>query len=292
VTTTGAPRVAAGVAPRVADVPHTVEAVEAAASVVRTRFGERPEAAIILGTGLGNLGREIETSAVVDYASIPGFPLSTVESHAGRLLCGRLAGKPVVAMQGRFHRYEGYSLAQVTFPVRVLRALGAHTLIVTNVSGGMHPLWAPGELMLIADHINLLGDNPLIGPNDDRLGTRFPDMSEPYDATLRAHAHAVAADRRIVLREGVYVAVTGPNLETRAEYRMLRALGADVVGMSTVPEVIVAVQSGMRVLGVSIITDQCLPDALEPASVAEIIAVAGRAEPALTALVRGVVERL
>jgi purine-nucleoside phosphorylase len=163
---------------------------------------------------------------------------------------------------------------------------------VTNVSGGMHPLWAPGDLMLIADHINLLGDNPLIGPNDDRLGLRFPDMSDPYDSALREIARNVAAERRIVLREGVYVAVTGPNLETRAEYRMLRALGADVVGMSTVPEVIVAVQSGMRVLGVSIITDQCLPDALEPASVADILAVASRAEPALSALVRGVVERV
>jgi purine-nucleoside phosphorylase len=292
VTAAGAPRAVAGVAPRVAAVPHTVEAVEAAAAVVRARFTERPTAAIILGTGLGNLGKEIETSAVIEYASIPGFPLSTVESHAGRLLCGRLAGKAVVAMQGRFHRYEGYSLPQVAFPVRVLNALGARTLIVTNVSGGMHPLWAPGELMLIADHINLLGDNPLIGPNDDRLGARFPDMSEPYDTTLRALAREVAAEQRIVLREGVYVAVTGPNLETRAEYRMLRSLGADVVGMSTVPEVIVAVQSGMRVLGVSIITDQCLPDALEPASVAEILAVAGRAEPALTALVRGIVERL
>jgi purine-nucleoside phosphorylase len=297
VTTAGAPppasrAPAAGVATRVADVPHSLEAVEAAASVVRAQFDARPEVAIILGTGLGRLGEEIETTAVVDYASIPGFPLSTVESHAGRLLCGQLAGKPVVAMQGRFHRYEGYSLAQVTFPVRVLRALGAHTLVVTNVSGGMNPLWPPGDLMLIADHINLLGDNPLIGPNDERLGVRFPDMSEPYDIALRAVAREVAADRRILLREGVYVAVTGPNLETRAEYRMLRALGADVVGMSTVPEVIVAVQGGMRVLGISIITDQCLPDALEPASVAEIIAVAGRAEPALTTLVRGVLERL
>jgi purine-nucleoside phosphorylase len=292
VTTAGAPRPAADVAIRAADMPHTVEAVEAAASAVRARFAQPPEAAIILGTGLGRLGAEIETGAAIDYADIPGFPLSTVESHAGRLLCGRLAGRSVVAMQGRFHRYEGYSLAQVTFPVRVLRALGARTLIVTNVSGGMHPLWAPGDLMLIADHINLLGDNPLVGPNDDRLGARFPDMSEPYDPTLRAYAREVAAERRIVLREGVYVAVTGPNLETRAEYRMLRGLGADVVGMSTVPEVIVAVQGGMRVLGISIITDQCLPDALEPASVAEILAVAGRAEPSLSALVRGVVERL
>jgi purine-nucleoside phosphorylase len=303
VTTAGAPPPASrspaaggpsapGVTPRVADVAHTVEAVEASGSVIRERFADRPEVAIILGTGLGRLGAEIETTAEIDYADIPGFPLSTVESHAGRLLCGRLAGKSVVAMQGRFHRYEGYSLSQVTYPVRVLRALGARTLVVTNVSGGMHPLWSPGDLMLIADHINLLGDNPLIGPNDDRLGARFPDMSEPYDSGLRVLARAVAAEQRIVLREGVYVAVTGPNLETRAEYRMLRAIGADVVGMSTVPEVIVAVQSGMRVLGVSIITDQCLPDALEPASVAEIIAVAGRAEPTLTALVRGVLERL
>jgi purine-nucleoside phosphorylase len=277
---------------RTADGPHTLEMVEEAAAVVRARFGDRPDAAVILGTGLGRLGSEIDTAAAIDYADIPGFPLSTVESHAGRLLCGRLAGKRVVAMQGRFHRYEGYSLGQVSFPVRVLRALGAQTLIVTNVSGGMHPLWAPGDLMLIADHINLLGDNPLIGPNDDRLGTRFPDMSEPYDGRLRQIAREVAAEQRTVLREGVYVAVSGPNLETRAEYRMLRALGADVVGMSTVPEVIVAVQSGMRVLGLSIITDQCLPDALEPASVAEIIAVAGRAEPALTSLVRGVLERI
>lgn len=297
-TTAGAPRPSAGRArgassePRVSNAPHTLEAVETAAALVRGRFGAAPDVAIILGTGLGRLGSEIATVATIEYEEIPGFPLSTVESHAGRLLCGELAGKTVVAMQGRFHRYEGYSLSQVTFPVRVLHRLGARTLVVTNVSGGMHPLWAPGELMLIADHINLLGDNPLIGPNDDRLGVRFPDMSAPYDAELRALARDVAADKRITLREGVYVAVTGPNLETRAEYRMLRALGADVVGMSTVPEVIVAVQAGMRVLGISIITDQCLPDALEPASVAEIIAVAGRAEPSLTALVHGVLERL
>jgi purine-nucleoside phosphorylase len=207
-------------------------------------------------------------------------------------LCGTLSGKTVIAMQGRFHRYEGYSLAQVTFPVRVLRALGAQTLVVSNACGGMHPLWAPGDLMLIADHINLLGDNPLVGPNDDRLGPRFPDMSEPYDARLRAVARDVARDLQLTVREGVYVAVPGPNLETRAEYRFLRGIGADVVGMSTVPEVIVAIHGGMRVLGVSIITDQCLPDALEPASVEKIIAVAGRAEPNLTALVCGVLERL
>jgi purine-nucleoside phosphorylase len=220
------------------------------------------------------------------------MPTSTVESHAGRLLCGTLAGRPVIAMQGRFHRYEGYALQDVVFPVRVLRALGADVLVVSNACGGMHPLWAAGDLMLIADHINLLGDNPLIGPNDDRLGPRFPDMSAPYDAGLRSLARAVATEQRIVLREGVYVAVPGPNLETRSEYRFLRAIGADVVGMSTVPEVIVAIHAGMRVLGVSIITDLCLPDALEPASVEKIIAVASRAEPNLTALVCAVLERL
>ena len=271
---------------------HTLESVEEAATAVRERFGQRPEVAIILGTGLGRLGAEIDTSAAIDYADVPFFPLSTVESHAGRLLCGTLAGKTVVAMQGRFHRYEGYSLQQVTFPVRVLHALGAKTLVVSNACGGMQPLWRAGDLMLIADHINLLGDNPLVGPNDDRLGPRFPDMSDAYDASLRALARAVALERRIELREGVYVAVSGPNLETRAEYRFLRAIGADVVGMSTVPEVIVAKHAGMRVLGVSIITDMCLPDNLEPATVEKIIAVANSAEPRLTQLVTGVLERL
>lgn len=271
---------------------HSVEAIAAAADVVRARFPRRPAAALVLGTGLGALGREIDVEETVDYAGIPGFPLSTVESHAGRLLCGTLAGRPVIAMQGRFHRYEGYTLQQVTFPIRVLRALGAEVLVVSNACGGMHPLWAPGDLMLIADHINLLGDNPLVGHNDDRLGPRFPDMSAPYDPALRAIARAVALRQTLELREGVYVAVAGPNLETPAEYRMLRALGADVVGMSTVPEVIVAVHGGMRVLGISIITDQCLPDALEPARLPKILAVAGQAEPKLTALVRGVLERL
>ncbi len=266
--------------------------IDAASGAVRARFAPTPEVAIILGTGLGGLAEEIDVAAAFDYADLPAFPLSTVESHAGRLLCGTLGGKTVVAMQGRFHRYEGYSLQEVSFPVRVLRALGARALIVANACGGMHPLWSPGDLMLIADHINLLGDNPLVGAHDESFGSRFPDMSEPYDPALRAAARAVAAEQGTVLREGVYVAVPGPNLETRAEYRMLRSFGADVVGMSTVPEVIVAVQGGMRVLGLSIITDQCLPDALEPASVERIIATAKLAEPRLTALVRGVVERL
>ena len=271
---------------------HTLEAIESAAAAVRARSATVPEVAIVLGTGLGGLVSEIEVETSVAYKDIPGFPHSTVESHAGRLLLGTLGGKRVAAMQGRLHRYEGYSLQQVTFPVRVLRALGAQTLVVSNASGGMNPFWQAGDLMLIADHINLLGDNPLIGANDDRLGVRFPDMSTPYDESLRALARDIAAEQRTVLREGVYVAVAGPNLETRAEYRMLRALGADVVGMSTVPEVIVALHAGMRVLGLSLITDLCLPDALEPADLPTIIAAASRAEPGLTALVRGVLERM
>ncbi len=270
------------------EVEHTLERVQEAADIVRRRFAARPVAGVILGTGLGGLAGRIEAPVTIPYADVPGFPRPTVESHAGRLLCGTIAGRPVVAMQGRFHRYEGYSLRQVTFPVRVLRALGADLLVVSNACGGMHPLWQAGDLMLLADHINLLGDNPLIGANDDRLGPRFPDMSAPYDEALRALARAAALRLGITLREGTYVAVTGPSLETRAEYRMLRTLGADVVGMSTVPEVIVAVHAGMRVLGVSIITDLCLPDALEPATVEQIIAVAARAEPKLTALIEAV----
>jgi purine-nucleoside phosphorylase len=270
---------------------HVLETVRAAADVVRARFATRPAAAIVLGTGLGQLAAQIETDVVIDYGDIPGFPLSTVESHAGRLLCGSLAGKPVVAMQGRFHRYEGYSLQQVTFPVRVLQALGAERLIVSNACGCMNPAWAAGDIMLIADHINLLGDSPLIGPNDARLGPRFPDLSDAYDEGLRQTARAVARANGITLREGVYVAVTGPNLETRAEYRALRALGADVVGMSTVPEVIVARHAAMPVLGLSIITDMCIPESLEPATLEKIIAVANTAEPRLATLVRGVLER-
>ena len=274
------------------DVLHSLARITAAVAAIRTRYAGSPDVAIILGTGLGALGEEIAVEASLDYAEIPGFPLSTVESHSGRLLFGMLGGKPVVAMQGRFHRYEGYTLQQVSFPVRVMQALGASTLIVSNACGVMNPQWDKGELMLIADHINLLGDNPLIGPNDDSLGPRFPDMTQAYDPGLRTLARAVAAESGIVLREGIYAAVTGPNLETRAEYRMLQRAGADVVGMSTVPEVIVAVHGGMRVLGISILTDRCVPEELEPASVEEIIAVAARAEPQLTALVRGVVERL
>lgn len=272
--------------------PPLFDRVATAAGVIRKRTSVTPGVGIILGTGLGGLAEQIDVESSIPYEEIPGFPLSTVETHAGRLLLGRLGKCPVVAMQGRFHRYEGYGLAEVTFPVRVLHALGARTLVVSNACGGMNPLWAPGDLVLLSDHINLLGDNPLVGSNDDRLGPRFPDMSAPYDPALRALARAAARELGIVLREGVYVAVPGPSLETRAEYRMLRAMGADVVGMSTVPEVIVANHAGMRALGISIITDQCLPDALEPADISRIIATAGRAEPSLTRLIRALVERL
>jgi len=279
---------------------HRADAVQAAVRAVRARSAVEPDVvadvAIILGTGLGALGRAMQVETSIEYGAIPGFPLSTVESHAGRLLIGTLGqgakAKRVMAMQGRFHKYEGYSLQQVTFPVRVLQALGARTLIVSNACGGMRDDWAAGDLMLITDHINMIGDNPLIGHNDDALGPRFPDMSEAYDKELRAAAQRVAAEQKVLLREGVYVAVAGPNLETRAEYRMLRAMGADVVGMSTVPEVIVARHGGMRVLGLSIVTDLCIPETLEPASLEKILAVAAKAEPNLTALVRGVVEAL
>ena len=273
-------------------VPSLYEQVQSAVTAIRARTTARPEAAIILGTGLGGLAREMTTDTAIPYQEIPGFPLSTVESHAGRLLFGGLGSRSVVAMQGRFHRYEGYTLQQVTFPVRVLHALGAPILILSGACGGMNPLWSAGDLVLLSDHINLQGDNPLIGPNDDRLGPRFPDMSSPYDPALRALARRLALEMGLVLREGVYVSVTGPNLETPAEYRMLRGIGADVVGMSTVPEVIVAIHEGMRVLGISIVTDLCLPDALEPAEIGRIIAIANQAEPSLTKLVARVVEKL
>ncbi len=263
-----------------------------ARDAVRARCGVEPMVGIVLGTGLGGLARDIQIEVSIPYAEIPHFPLSTTESHEGRLLLGTLAGTPVVAMQGRFHFYEGYTLGEVTFPVRVMKLLGAQVLIVSGASGGMNPLWKPGELVLLDDHINLLGDNPLVGPNLDEMGPRFPDMSEPYDGRLQKLALEVASEAGIPLHSGVYVAVQGPNLETRAEYRMLRGMGADVVGMSTVPEVIVARHMGMRVMGLTIITDACLPEALEPADVATIIETAKRAEPSLTTLVGGVVARL
>src|SRR5262245_63352343 len=239
--------------------PELFDQIQEAKTFLQSHWKGRPKVGIILGTGLGGLVEEIQADTALNYADIPHFPVSTVESHAGRLVCGALAGKQVMAMEGRFHFYEGYTLKQITFPVRVMKALGCEVLIVSNACGGMNPQWAKGDIMLIEDHINLMGDNPLIGPNDDRLGIRFPDMCHPYDEELIAAARRIALEEKIVCHQGVFVAVPGPNLETRAEYRFLRgACGADVVGMSTVPEVIVAVHAGLRTLGLSVITDICL----------------------------------
>lgn len=264
------------------------EAVQA----VRSLGGGKPRVGIILGTGLGGLADALQAEVSVGYGDLPHFPVSTVQSHRGRLLVGNLNGVQVVLMQGRFHRYEGYSHREVAFPVRVMRLLGADTLIVSAACGGMNPLWGPGDLVLLTDHINFMGDSPLAGANPDELGPRFPDMSEPYDRGLRESAADVAMEERIPLREGVYAGVPGPQLETRAEYRMLRGMGADVVGMSTVPEVIAARHMGMRVMAVAVITDQCLPDALEEVNVEKIIATATAAGPKLERLVSGVLASL
>jgi purine-nucleoside phosphorylase len=266
--------------------------IQEAAAAVRAKWPHAPAAGVILGTGLGKLTEDIEADVVIPYEAVPHFPTSTAPSHKGQLVCGTLGGKKVVVMEGRFHFYEGWTLQQVTFPVRVMRALGAGALIVSNACGGMNPQWGKGDLMLIEDHINLLGDNPLIGPNDDRLGDRFPDMCHAYDRELLKLGKRIALDEKIVCHQGVFVAVSGPNLETAAEYRFLRAIGADVVGMSTVPEVIVAVHAKMRAMGISVITDQCLPDALEPVSLPAIVATANEAEKKLRVLVRRVVEDL
>lgn len=252
----------------------------------------KPDYMLILGTGLGQLADEIEVAETISYADIPHFPVSTVESHAGRLIFGTLGGKEVVAMQGRFHYYEGYNMQQIAFPVRVLRANGCSTLMVSNACGGMNPNYRRGDIMLINDHINMLGDNPLIGPNDDELGPRFPDMSEPYTERLRDIAESVALDRAIRMHQGVYLALSGPTLETKAEYRFLRQIGADVVGMSTVPEVIAAVHMNMEVLGISAVTDECFPDALEPVDIEDVLEAAGMAEPKMTRVIMGVLERL
>jgi purine-nucleoside phosphorylase len=259
--------------------------IQEATDTIRARWKGRPQVGIILGTGLGGLVEEIEAEAVVPYGEVPHFPVSTAPTHAGRLVCGRLAGKTVVAMEGRIHFYEGYSLQQLTLPVRVFKGLGCEVLLVSNAAGGMNPQFSKGDLMVIEDHINLMGANPLIGPNDERLGPRFPDMCYPYDRDLIRRVRRIALEERIVCHQGVFVAVPGPNLETRAEYRFLRGIGADAVGMSTVPEILVGVHSTMRNVALSVITDMCLPDALEPCNVPEIIAVANAAEKQLRVIV-------
>lgn len=261
-------------------------------SVLKKQVPEDSSIGIILGTGLGGLVKEIKITYEIDYSDIPHFPLSTVESHKGKLIFGKIADKNIVAMQGRFHFYEGYTMQQITYPVRVMKFLGVKTLLISNACGGMNPQFRRGDIMLMTDHINLLGDNPLIGKNEDELGPRFPDMSEPYSYELIELAEEVALENKIKIQKGVYVAVPGPNLETKAEYRFLRATGADVVGMSTIPENIVANHMGMKVLGFSIITDECFPDALKPVKLEEVIAVAMEAEPKMTLIMKEVIKKL
>jgi len=266
--------------------------IKEATAFIRTKTDLVPKVGIILGTGLGSLGEGIDVSTKVDYGTIPHFPVSTVESHEGRLLFGHLKGKPVVAMQGRFHYYEGYTLQQVTFPVRVMKELGIEILIVSNACGGLNPQFQKKDIMIITDHINLLGNNPLIGPNDNSIGDRFPDMYNCYDKELVKLSESTALEMKIPVRKGVYVAVAGPNLETAAEYRFLRTIGADVVGMSTVPEVIAARHQGTRVMAFSIITDMGLPDALSPCSLDDVISAAKAAEPKLRDLIAGCIAKL
>ena len=269
-----------------------LEAVQA----IQTRTSLKPEVGVILGSGLGDLATEIAEPAIVPYADIPHFARSTVKGHAGRLIIGLLENVPVVAMQGRFHLYEGYHLQVLTLPVRVMRQLGAHTLIVTNAAGGVNPAYRPGDFMLIRDHINmpgLAGANPLLGPNDERFGGRFPPLAHAYDAQLRALAHSIAASSpEIMLHEGIYTMVGGPNYETGAELRFLRAVGTDAVGMSTVPEVIVARHAGMQVLGLSLITNTATGNETGEVDHAEVLAAADAVRPRFAALVRGIVREI
>ena len=266
--------------------------IKRAVAVVRCFCKKRPTVGIILGTGLGKLAAGMKEKVVISYTEIPGFPQTTVTTHAGELIIGRIGRKTVAALSGRFHYYEGYTMKEITLPVRVLRALGAKTLVVSGVTGSMNPQYRKGDIVLIEDHINLMGDNPLIGPNDDALGPRYPDMVEPYDQKLIVYGLAAAMKRHIRCHSGVYAGVAGPNLETRAEYRFLRTIGADIVGMSVVPEVIVAVHAGMKVLGIAVVTDICLPDALKPVCIEDIIAIANAAEPKMSAIVKDVLPKM
>jgi purine-nucleoside phosphorylase len=266
--------------------------IDEAAAFVGTRTPVRPEVGIILGTGLGDFADALVSETVIPYQAIPHFPHSTVESHAGELHLGTLAGRPVAVMKGRVHYYEGYSMEQVGFPMRVLKALGCGTVIITNAVGGMNPTMPAGTLVVTRDHINLMGDNPLIGENDATLGPRFPDMSEPYALPLIELAESAAERLHVPLQRAVFVGVAGPNLETAAEYRFLRGIGADVVGMSLVPEVIVAIHGGQRVLSFNVVTDTCVPENLKPVSIPEILKVAGSMAPVLIKLVTEVVRRL
>lgn len=269
-----------------------MDKIQESLNIIKKISDEEYPIGIILGTGLGGLTNDIEIEHTINYEDIPNFPLSTVESHSGKLILGKINGKNVVAMQGRFHFYEGYSMQQITYPVRLMKFLGVNTLLVSNACGGMNPIYKKGDIMIMLDHINLIGDNPLIGKNEDKFGPRFPDMSEPYDLKLIDLAEKIALEKGIKVQKGVYIAVAGPNLETKAEYRFLRATGADVVGMSTVPENIVANHMGIKVLGISIITDECFPESLKAVNVEEIISTAMEAEPKMTIIMKEVIKRL
>jgi len=269
--------------------PGLLQKLDEACSFIVERLTATPDIAIILGTGLGHLTQRIQEPVTVSYSEIPHFPEVTVESHAGRLVAGILAGKKVIAMEGRFHFYEGYTLEQVTFPVRVMARLGARKLIVTNAAGGLDLTYRKGEIVIIEDHINFMGVNPLIGPNDERIGPRFPDMSEPYSAKLAGIAEEAAREAGVPVRRGVYLGLTGPCLETKSEYRMIRQMGADLVGMSTVPEVIAGVHMGLEILGISVVTDICDPDHLQKVEIKEIIRIANEAGPKLDKLVTAII---
>lgn len=267
--------------------------IKESASYIKSVSGARPSFGIILGSGLGGLAKKIKVKAAIPYEDIPNFPVSTVKGlHAGNLILGELAGKRIVAMEGRVHYYEGYTLEQVTFPIRVMKALGARSLVITSAVGGMNPELKPGDIVAVTDHINLMGDNPLIGPNDERLGPRFPDMSEPYSRSYLKLVEKAARDTKVAVKRGVLVALAGPNLETAAEYRFLRRIGADIVGMSMVPETIVAVHGSMKVLGLSVVTDEADPDHLEPVNIAKILLNAKRGETRLTKLVTEFLRRV
>jgi len=263
-----------------------------AVAAVRGRWARVPRVGIILGTGLGGFAKQVEAEAVIGYETIPHFPRATALGHRGQFVCGTINGLSVVTMEGRFHLYEGYSAAQITLPVRVMKALGIELLIISNASGGMNPQYCSGDVLIIEDHINLMGANPLVGPNDDALGPRFPALSRPYDPELIERALAIAQRENITAHRGVYVALTGPNYETRAEYRFLRMIGGDVVGMSTVPEVIVATHAGLRVLALSTITNMALSDSAEPTDGHSVIEVAARAEEKVRRIVLGILDEV
>ncbi len=271
---------------------HIREQIATALASLRERTSLVPRVGMILGTGLGGLADQIQSQTVIPYENIPHFPSSTVESHAGQLVLGQLYSTPVVAMEGRFHFYEGYSMQEITFPVRVMKALGVEYLFVTNAAGGLNPHHNLGDIVLIEDHINLMTDNPLRGINDDSLGPRFPDMFAPYDPGLIAIAQNAARELAIPAHKGVFVAVTGPNLETRAEYRMLRNMGADIVGMSTVPEILVAVHAGLKTLGLSVITDLCTPETLQPINIQHILNTAAKGGEKLTKLIPHILKQI